>query len=248
METDTRDSITTEIKLRLGDQMVSVELDPEHYNLAINKSLEKYRQRSENAVEENFVPLELQIDQTHYKLGPEIIEVRDIYQRASGTRSTGTGNEIEPFEAQYLNTYLLQSGRAGGLAVYDALAQHHEVLGRIFGAEYLFTWYRTKCQLFIHRRPKARNLVYLHVYQYRPEDDLFMDQYANPWLKDYALAQAKMMLAEARRKFAVIPGPSGGTTLNGEQMATDAKEEMEKLEEDLRNFRDGSAPTGIIIG
>ena len=245
---DTRDSIIQEIRLRLGDQMVDVELDPEHYDLAITKSLEKYRQRSENSVEENFVPLELQIDQTHYKLDDDIIDVRDIYQRASGTRSTGTGNEIEPFEAQYLNTYLLQSGRAGGLAVYDALAQHHETLGRLFGAEYLFNWYRTKHELFIHRRPKARNLVYLHVYQYRAEEDLFVDTYANPWIKDYALAHAKMILAEARRKFAVIPGPAGGTTINGEQLAADAKEEMERLETELKNFVDGSAPTGIIIG
>ena len=45
-----RSRITKEIELRLGGQMVDVELDPEHYELAIDKSLEKYRQRSENAV------------------------------------------------------------------------------------------------------------------------------------------------------------------------------------------------------
>ena len=42
------DDLTKEIELRLGGQMVDVELDPEHYDLSIKKSFEKYRQRSEN--------------------------------------------------------------------------------------------------------------------------------------------------------------------------------------------------------
>ena len=41
-----RDDLTKEIELRLGGQMVDVELDPEHYELSIDKSFEKYRQRS----------------------------------------------------------------------------------------------------------------------------------------------------------------------------------------------------------
>ena len=53
-----RDDLTKEIELRLGGQMVDVELDPEHYELSMDKSFEKYRQRSENAVEEAFVKLD----------------------------------------------------------------------------------------------------------------------------------------------------------------------------------------------
>ena len=40
-----------EIELRLGGGMIDVELDPEHYELAADKALQKYRQRAENAVE-----------------------------------------------------------------------------------------------------------------------------------------------------------------------------------------------------
>ena len=243
-----RNDIVKEIELRLGGQMVDVELDPEHYQLSIDKSLEKYRQRSENAVEENFMPLDLEVDQNRYILPDNVMEVTDIYQRASGSTSSGVGAEIEPFEAQYLNTYLLQSGRAGGLAVYDSLAQHHETLGRLFGAEYQFTWYRTKHQLLIHRRPKSKSTVFLHIYESRTDEDLFDDIYASPWIKDYALAQAKLMLGEARRKFSQIAGPQGGTTLNGEQLISDANNEMEALEEDLLNYKDGSAVLGVIIG
>ena len=39
-----RNDLIKEMELRLGGQMVDVELDPEHYELAIDKSIAKYRQ------------------------------------------------------------------------------------------------------------------------------------------------------------------------------------------------------------
>ena len=47
-----RNEITDYVRLRLGDQMVDVELDPEHYKLAIDRALLRYRQRSQGSVEE----------------------------------------------------------------------------------------------------------------------------------------------------------------------------------------------------
>ena len=75
-----KDDLTKEIELRLGGQMVDVELDPEHYDLAIKKSFEKYRQRSENAVEEAFVLLELTKDISEYTLDSDVIDVYDVYR------------------------------------------------------------------------------------------------------------------------------------------------------------------------
>ena len=224
-----RDDLTKEIELRLGGGMVDVELDPEHYNLAITKSLEKYRQRSENAVEESFLVLQLKLDLNEYTLPSEVIEVSQLYRRAGTSISSGV--DIEPFEAAYLNTYLLHSGRAGGMGVYDALAQHVETLGRLFGAYYNFTWNTVSKKLTIHRKIKAIDDVILHVYNFRPEDNLLIDEYARPWLKDYALAQSKLMLSEARGKFAQIAGPQGGTSLNAETLRTDAQAEIDRLEQ-----------------
>ncbi len=242
-----RDDIIKEMELRLGGQMVDVELDPEHYHLAIDKSLDKYRQRSENAVEESFVHLRLQNDLNEYTLPDDIIEVKDIYRRSSGVSGT-SGNDFEPFEAQYLNTYLLHSGRAGGLGVFDALAQHREALGRLFGAEYTFTWNHTSHNLLIHRRIKAEDDVYLHVYNSRPEEVLFSDVYAKPWIKDYAFAHARLILAEARGKFNTIAGPQGGTALNGAQMKAEGSAIMDAKIEELKNYVDGSQPLTWVIG
>jgi len=243
----TRDTIIKEIEQRLGGSMIDVELDPDDYHLAITKSLEKYRQRSENAVEESFLSLTLQVEKTDYTLPDEVIEVRKIYRRSTGV-SSGSSYDFEPFEAQFLNQYMMHSGRAGGLAVYDALAQHRELLGRMFGADLNFTFNRVTKNLFIHRRMRSDDDVYLHIYNYRPEENLFNDVYAGPWIKDYALSQSKLMLAEARGKYNTIAGPQGGTTLNADSLRSDALAELEKLENDLKMFVAGGGGYGFIIG
>jgi len=242
-----RDTLTREIELRLGGGMIDVELDPDHYNLAITKSLEKYRQRSSQSTEESFVLMELKIDVSEYTLADEVIEVKDIYRRVTGSYSS-SGNDIEPFEAAYLNTYLLHSGRAGGLATFEAYAEHREHLGKMFGSEILFDYRPQSKKLRLHRRIKADTDVVLHVYNYRPEENLIIDTYSGPWLKDYSLCQAKLMLSEARSKFGAIAGPQGGTTLNGDALRQDAIAEIDKLEQDLTLHNEGSDPLGFVIG
>ena len=56
------------------------------------------------------------------------------------------------------------------------------------------------------------------------------------------------MLAEARGKFAQIAGPQGGTTMNADQLRTDAQQEIDKLEMELTLYNDGSSGLGFIIG
>ena len=240
-----KDDAIKEIELRLGGEMVDVELDPVHYDLAMKKGFEKYRQRSENSVEEAYVALTLAVDTQVYTLPDSIVEVRDILTRTSGTNAS-SGNDFEPFEAAYLNTYLLAGGRAGGLATFDALQQHRETLGRLFGSEYLFTWDNRTQQLTIHRKVKAETTVYLWVYKYVDDESLLKDIYAGPWIRDYALAHAKLMLAEARGKFNTIAGPQGGTSLNSETLRQDAQASFEKLEQDIRMFASGEASIGYI--
>ena len=143
-----RDSVIREIELRLGGQMVDVELDPEHYHLSVDKALERFRQRSENAPEESLMVLPLLPDVQEYTLPNEVIEVKDIYRRGGGSGISSTGG-IEPFGASFMNQHMLQSSggggkcggkKSGGLATFDFFAQHQELLDRLFVNEIVFTW------------------------------------------------------------------------------------------------------------
>ena len=70
------------IRFRLGDGMVDVELDPEHYDNSIDKSVKRFRQRSMNAYESSHVFLSVVKEQQEYTLPDEIeeelIKKRDI--------------------------------------------------------------------------------------------------------------------------------------------------------------------------
>jgi len=70
----------------LGGGMVDVELDPIHYETALVKSLSKFRQRSENSVEESYLVIALNPDQNEYTLPNEVIEVRQLFRRNVGSR------------------------------------------------------------------------------------------------------------------------------------------------------------------
>ena len=192
--------------------------------------------------------LQLIKEQSEYSLDNDVIDVKDIYRRSSGTLNSASSGDIEPFETAYLNNFLLYSGRAGGIAIYDALAQHREHLGKMFGAEYQFTWNTVTKKLLIHRKIKADDTVFVHVYKNRSDEELLTDPYSSPWLKEYALAHAKLMLAEARGKFNTIAGPQGGTSLNRQSLKSEAQQEMEKLEQEVIQQVSGGAGYGFLIG
>jgi hypothetical protein len=223
-------------KAMLGDGMVDIELDPIHYETALNRALAIFRQRSDNAVEESYVFLNLLEDQNEYILPAEIQQVRQIFRRSVGSRTGGgTGGTVfEPFNLAYTNTYLLSSTNMGGLLTYELFAQYQELVGKMFGSFINFTYNSQSKKLRIEQRPRTEESVMLLCYNVRPDFALVSDTYAGQWIKDYALANCKMMLGQAREKFAQIAGPQGGSSLNGAALKTEAQTEMDKLMEDLK--------------
>ena len=74
----TKQKVFNYVRAMLGDGMIDVELDPNHYEVALEKALGKLKQRSENAVEESYATLELQEDTNDYILPNEVMEVREV--------------------------------------------------------------------------------------------------------------------------------------------------------------------------
>lgn len=338
-----RNEIIDYIKLRLGDGMVDVELDKDHYDLSIKTALLKYRQKSSNSVEESYAFLNLLPETQEYVLPTEIMQVRQIYRRGIGSVTGTTASQFEPFASGYLNTYMLVAGRVGGLVNYELFTQYQEMAMRFFGGHMNFTFNNVTKKLTIVRKMPAtgknifrvnsmtatgtavgstitivvnnefnisvgdsvvinscpvsgyngsysaqsvnigakivtitasNNLgstsvtgfdlsktevtspvtdspaesVLLHIYNYKPDSMILNDYMIFPWIQEYSYSFAKRILGEARSKFASLAGPSGGTTLNGTALIAEAKEEMDKLEEDLKRYVDGAMPLTWVIG
>lgn len=245
-----RQQVVDYVKLMLGDGLVDVELDPAHYNTAIDRALRKFRQRSSNSVEQSFAFLTLQVDQNNYTLAPEVENVRRIYRRSIGSRTGGGdgGSLFEPFNLAYSNTYLLTSTNMGGLATYFAFASYQKLVGKMFGSEINYIFNKTTKLLTIDQRPRGPEEVLIHIDNHRPDFNLLSDTFAGQWLRDYSLATCKIMLGEAREKFGTIASPQGGTTLNGTALKSEGKAEIDALEMDLINYKDGGTPLTWVIG
>ncbi len=237
------------VRYSLGDGMVDVELDPQHYDIAFSKATDVYRQRSSNGVEESYGFLELVADTQEYILPSEVQEVRQVFRRTIGSSQGDGSNMFEPFEAGYVNMYLLQAGRVGGLASYELFSQYQELTARMFGGHINFTFNPVSKKMTIVRKVKETGeSVLLWLYNYKPDVTLLKDHRSKPWVYDYTKAQCKYMLGEARSKFATIAGPQGGTSLNGDALKQEAAAEMEKLEQDLLNYVEGGTPLSFVIG
>lgn len=253
-----RTEVTDYIRMRLADGIVDVELDKEHYEMAIKQSLIKYRQRSSNSVEESYAFLKLLPETQEYILPAEVMEVRQVYRRGIGSVSGTTASQFEPFASGYLNTYMLVAGRVGGLANYELFVSYQKQAMKMFGGFMNYTWNKTTKKLTIVRKIPYQSTgaattedaesCLLWLYNYKPEWHLLNDYMAFPWIQEYAYSFAKRILGEARSKFASIAGPQGGTQLNGTALIAEAKEEMAALEEELKRFQDGGMPMTWVTG
>lgn len=225
--------------------------DIEIYNLAVDLALDRYRQRSSNAVEESYIYLNLVEDQSEYILPNEVIEIRKIFRRGFGTGTTGgTATQMDPFSSSVINLYSIATSGQGSLLTNYLYNTYVKEAGKMFGLEILFNFNTRTHKLHIDRRPRDMvEEVMLWSYNLVPEDLLITGTYSKDWIRRYSLAQSKLMMGQAYERYSSMPGPSGGISLNGATLKSEALTELELLEQELILYKDGSPITyGIIIG
>jgi hypothetical protein len=245
------------IKLRMGDGMVDVDASRDHYEMGITQALMRYRQRSSNSVEESYAFLDLTPETQEYILPKEIMNIRAIYRRGISSLTGTSTNMFEPFASGYLNTYMLNTGRVGGLVNYELFAGYQELTMKMFGGYIQFSFNKVTKKLVISRKTPFQGPDYkeghsesvlLHVDNYKPDQMLLADSSALPWLQDYALAFVMIAEGNAREKFGTIAGPQGGTTLNGAQLKAEGQAILDRLDQELKNYVDGGMGLTWIIG
>jgi hypothetical protein len=237
------------IRLRLGGDIIDLELDPEHYEAAYNYAIKIYRQRAQNATQESYTLMTVIKNVDTYTLPQEFINVRSLFRRTVGLETGPSSSSFDPFSSAILNTYLLNYNYTGGMATYDFYAGYVELAARMFGGYVTYTFDPVTKVLRVVRDFKGtgeRILIWADIQ--RPEEVLIQDPGAGVWIADFILATLKGIIGEAREKFGSIAGPGGGTTLNGTAMKAEAKASTEALILELKNYVDYSQPLTWIQG
>lgn len=244
-----KQALFNNLRLRLGGDIIDLELDPQHYEAAYNYAIKLYRQRAQNANIESYTLMTVVKNVDTYTLPSEFINVRCLYRRTVGLETGPSSTSFDPFSSAILNTYLLNYNYTGGMATYDFYAGYVELAARMFGGYLTYTFNPVTKVLKVVRDFKGsgeRILIWADIQ--RPEIELLQDPGAGVWIGDYILATLKSIIGEAREKFGSIAGPGGGTTLNGTAMKAEAKAAQEALLADLRNYQDYSQPLTWVQG
>ena len=237
------------IGYRLGNGIIDLELDPEHFEAAYNYTIKLYRQRAQNSTAESYTLFTIEKNVDVYTLPQEFINVRCLYRRTIGLETGPGASAFDPFSSAILNTYLLNYNFAGGMATYDFYAGYVELAARMFGGYVVYTFDPVTKVLRIVRDPKATGeqvLIWADVQ--RTEEVLLQDPGAGVWIADFILAQCKVIIGEAREKFGTIAGPGGGTTLNGTAMKAEGAAMQKELIDELKRYVDYSQPLTWVQG
>lgn len=244
-----KSALFNNLKYRLGDGIIDIELDPQHFEAAYNYAIKIYRQRAQNATAESYTLMTLEKNIDIYTLPQEFINVRSIFRRTVGFETGPSSTSFDPFSSAILNTYLLNYNYTGGMATYDFYAGYVELAARMFGGYVIYTFDPVSKMLRVVRDFKGsgeRVLIWADVQ--RTEEVLLQDPGAGVWIGDFTLAVLKGIIGEAREKFGTIAGPGGGTNLNGTAMKNESKEAQERLIDDLKRYVDYSQPLSFVIG
>lgn len=247
--TQLKEALFENLRLRLGGDIIDLELDPDHYEAAYDYAIKTYRQRAQNATVESYTLMRVERNVDTYTLPSEFINVRALFRRTVGLETGPSSTSFDPFSSAILNTYLLNYNYTGGLATYDFYAGYVELAARMFGGYVTYTFNPVTKVLRVVRDFKGsgeRILIWADIQ--RPEVELIQDPGAGVWIADFTLAVLKNIIGEAREKFQSIAGPSGGTSLNGAQMKAESKADQERLLDDLRKYQDYSQPLTWIQG
>lgn len=244
-----KEALFNNIRLRLGGDIIDLEIDPQHYEAAFNYAIKIYRQRAQNATVESYTLMTVIQNVYEYTLPSEFINVRSLFRRTVGLETGPSSTSFDPFSSAILNTYLLNYNYTGGMATYDFYAGYVELAARMFGGYVNYTFNPVTKVLRVVRDFKGtgeRILIWADVQ--RSEIELLQDPTAGVWIGDFTLAVLKGIIGEAREKFASIAGPGGGTSLNGAAMKSESKSSQEQLIDELKRYVDGSQPLTWIQG
>lgn len=229
---DERRELHDTLRTLAGDPSIRMELTKEQIDTAIDLALMTLRKYSNYAYRRGFFFLDAKPNQQIYKMTDKcvgfnkIVTVNALYRMKAGFFRKGfANNDLFGFAAlQQLYTI-----GTFDIVSFHLMSQYIETIEDIFASRIMFH--------FVERTRELKLMQMIYDYEKilvdgsieRTEQDLLTDRETRLWLTQWAQAEAKAMLSNVRGKYQSLPGPSGTTTLNGNELAAQAEAEKRDL-------------------
>ncbi len=231
--------LMTEIRYELGYPQVDVEVTPEQLDYAISRALGEFRMHSSLAYKRGFMFMQVSPETQRYILSnkiagmDKIVDIMGIYRLTSSFLSSAHGAGL------YGQVVLQQLYNMGtfDLLSYHIMTEYTKTMEQLFAAKLTFTWNEQTRELWIHHRfPLTEPYVSMEVSMERTESEIISDRYARPWIRRYATAVTKLMLAETRGKYQSLPGASGNISLNANDLRQSANEMIAECMKEIFDY------------
>ena len=231
----------TEIEIALGGSLIDVELTQADYDFAFDKAKRIFIQRGNNNFDRKFLSVAVLPDTYSYVLPAS--ENIDTIVRIIKPRSTFS--PADPFSVAAINEVFggLTSGSSSSMLTYELGMQMLDNINIYILNDTQFIWKKRTNTLTLLDNPVLGESWFVEVYA-----DLTDEEYEDViWVRNYTIAEAKVILGMAYRKFQSLTSPSGETGLSGDAMIAEGKEEQLLLIEAIGDYVDGDVAGSVML-
>jgi hypothetical protein len=214
---------------KLGHPVVDVELDDFQIQLCIDEAISKLEYHAPDWMTQ-YATFNTSGGVNVYELPPEIADnLNDCWYKRDFFKFGATPGSLEfDFAIMFFtNTGLFNNYNVSQyLLMQQYLKQIKNVLGK------MSTWQLVNNK-YLHVWPIPEHGNEPVLLEFRAFDPNTLHHAYKSWLQRYTLALSKEILAGIRGKYANLPGPGGGTRLNGTELMQQATAEKKELMEEL---------------
>lgn len=246
MAVTTRQGLIDYCLRELGEPVVEINIDEQQIEDRIDEAIEYWRQHHYDGVEKVYMKHLV----TDADVANKYIPVPDLIYGVTRVFpiATGTSTSKSIFDLQYqLRLNDLYDLTSTSIIYYTQVMSHLALIDSTLNGMPLYRFNRLTNKLHIDESwgDNIAPGTFLLVECYRVLDPADAPRmYGESWLKHYCTALLKKQWATNIKKFQGMQLP-GGVTVDGDKLYSEAKEEIEKLETDLR---DKSAPLEFFMG
>lgn len=234
---------------KLGSPVLEINVDTDQLEDRVDDALLKYQEFHSDAKIRTYFKHEvtqLDIDNKYIDVPDEIIYVSRVFPVTSTFFSQG--NMFDLRYQMFLNNMGDFINFAGDLSYLYQMEQYLSMIDTLLHGTPQVTFARREGRLYIHGDFEDGDLdvgdwIMTEVYQIIPETEAGL--WNDMFLRDYTTQLIKQQWGANMMKFEGMQLP-GGVQLNGRQIYEDATQELERLEEKMRNEHE--LPTDFLVG
>lgn len=226
---------------KLGFPVVDINVDDDQLEDRIDDALQKYQEYHFNGTERVWLAHQLtqaDITNKYIQLCDNIIGVSKVFPYTGSTQSSTSSTGFNIFDINYqlrLNDFYNLT--SSSYTYYVIAREHLSMLDMIITGEYPYTFNKNtnRINLQIKLQNRFTPGMYMMFECIRVVDqDAYGSVFNDMWVKEYTSQLFKRQWGENLKKYGnyVLPG---GLIIQGDKIWAEATEEIEKLEEKLRD-------------